>query len=72
MTPNCSAIFYNISATAGCGECPANTTLTNATCSGVHLTEDLLCDFSVQTSVCNKVAGNPSDPLSIMLPSGML
>ena len=48
-----------------------NTTFTNTTCLAVHLTPDALCDFSIQTSVC-EIAGDRSDSVFITLPSGML
>jgi hypothetical protein len=72
VAPNCSAISYNISSD-GCGHCPVNTTLTTATCRELQLTPNMqTCELSVQTVVCDRIASIHSNPLVIMLPSGML
>jgi hypothetical protein len=62
--------MYNISSD-NCGDCPANTTTTTATCRELQLTRNIqACEFSVQTIVCDKIAGIRSNPLVTMLPSG--
>ena len=69
MAPNCSAILYNINASDVCGECPANTTLTTATCNEVQLISDVqVCNFSIQTNVCHEIASNDSGSLNFILP----
>lgn len=52
----CPAIQYSIEAT-NCGRCPNITTLTNATCIGLNITNEQTCVFSISTVVCSDVFG---------------
>ena len=52
---NCSAIHYNILA-SNCGSCPTTTNHTTATCTDVS-TDGSVCNFTVQTIVCENSVG---------------
>ena len=56
VSDSCPAIHYNI-VTYNCGVCPSLTALTNATRSELNI-DDLVCNFGVQTVVCNGIAGS--------------
>ena len=65
VAPDCPAIHYNILA-SNCGSCPTITNHTTVTCTDVP-TNGSTCTFAVQMVVCVNVAGNLSDPISIIL-----
>ena len=61
VTPHCPSIHYNIHA-SNCGSCPTTTNHTNVTCTDVP-TDDSMCSFAIDTTICGNITGNQSKPL---------
>ena len=67
VVQNCPSIQYNVN-TTDCGVCPDNTADTNLTCTTSNVSSiEQMCSFSVQTVVCDNIAGEVSAPLTITL-----
>ena len=68
IATNCCSILFKISASAGCGSCPLNTTSTSVVCSGAHIqqSENYQCTFSVLPTICG-IDGNYSESLIVPL-----
>ena len=65
VAPDCPAIHYNILA-SNCGSCPTTTNHTTVACTNVP-TDGSVCDFSVQSVVCENITGNFSKSIQGLL-----
>ena len=63
---NCSAIYYNIMSTELCGICPSTVTQNLVVCT--NLTQNGVCNISVETMGCNANDGRESTSvISLMI-----